>query len=259
MSACAEGETIWSHIFPGARHTVTCLQPAVENTEITLDLDEAQRRRTVWRLDGGAGSDENLRWLLARDYQVLAKGLSGLRAAALARQVTRWDAYAPDKWLGEVAPPVDYGRPVRVFVLRKRKGERLHYSYYVSTLTFSSKKAYLAHYEARGGAEVEQFRDDKDGLHMEARRKRSFTGQAGYILLTDLAHNLLTDFARRGLADSALAELGSKRIVRDLLTFPGRVTWGENELRVDLLSQKQFSQELVMCLLRYLAEPLSGR
>jgi hypothetical protein len=136
------------------------LQPAVENTEITLDLAETQRRRTVWRLDGGAGSDENLRWLRARDYHVLAKGLSGLRAAALARQVTRWDAYAPDKWLGEVAPPVDYGRPVRVFVLRKRKREVLHYGYYVSTLAFSSKKAYLAHYEARGGAEVEQFRDD---------------------------------------------------------------------------------------------------
>jgi hypothetical protein len=117
----------------------------------------------------------------------------------------------------------------------------------------------LAPYEARGGAEVEQFRDDKDGLHMEARRKRSFMGQAGYILLTDLAHNLLTDFARRGLAGSALAEFGLKRIVRDLFTFLGRVTWGENELRVDLLSQKQFSQELVMCLLRYLAEPFAGR
>jgi hypothetical protein len=62
-----------------------------------MDLGESQRRRTIWRLDGGAGSDENLRWLLARGYLMLAKGLSGLRAAALARRVTRWDTYAPDK------------------------------------------------------------------------------------------------------------------------------------------------------------------
>ena len=76
-------------------------------------------------------------------------------------------------------------------------------------------------YDARGGAEVEQFRQDKSGLGLEARRKRSFTGQQGYILLTDLAHNLLTDFAHYGLADSSMAGFGPKRIVRDLLNMPG--------------------------------------
>jgi hypothetical protein len=57
----------------------------------------------------------------------------------------------------------------------------------------------MAKYDARGGAEVEQFRSDKSGLSLEARRKRSFLGQKGYILLTDLAHNLLSDFYHSAL------------------------------------------------------------
>jgi hypothetical protein len=48
-----------------------CLQPAVLAIESSFELAEAQRKRTLYRLDGGSGTDENLRWLLQRGYQVL--------------------------------------------------------------------------------------------------------------------------------------------------------------------------------------------
>ena len=70
-------------------------------------------------------------------------------------------------------------------------------------------------------------------------------------MLTDLAHNLLADFAFYGLMDSSMVGFGSKRIVRDLLNVPGLVTWHENGLQIDLLTQKQFSAELALCLERY--------
>jgi len=54
---------------------------------------------------------------------------------------------------------------------------------------------------------VEQFRNDKSGLSMEARRKHNFLGQKGYILLTDLAHNLLADFYHRVLVGTELSAL----------------------------------------------------
>ncbi len=91
VSAINYRETIWSDLFPGNYHTVQCFQPAVLATETALDLSEQQRKRVVWRMDGGAGSDEQLRWLLGRGYQVLCKGLSNRRADALARDVHRWD------------------------------------------------------------------------------------------------------------------------------------------------------------------------
>ncbi|HHS96346.1 MAG TPA: hypothetical protein ENK08_00365 [Chloroflexi bacterium] len=177
--------------------------------------------------------------------------MSGRRAAALARQVRRWDAYG-DAWLGEVAPPVDYGRPVRVFVKRRRKNGAFHHTYYVSTLSLPSKGHFLALYDDRGGAEVEQFRGDKSGLGLAARRKRRFPAQKGFILLTDLAHNLLADFWHRALVGTRFEGYGLKRIVRDLLAIPGRLVFEAGELRrVELLSQKQFADDLLICLERY--------
>ena len=202
-------------------------------------------------MDGGAGSDEQLRWLLARDYQIIAKGMSNRRANALAQQVRRWDAYG-DIWLGEVAPPVDYGRPIRVFVKRRLKDGKHRHSYYVSSLSLPSKGHFMAFYNGRGGAEIEQFRNDKNGLSMAARRKRGFLAQKGFVLLTDLAHNLLADFHHRGLAGSRFEGYGPKRIVRDLLTMQGHLVFEAGELkRIELLSLKQNARDLLMYLERY--------
>ena len=220
--------------------------------EIALDLAPAQRKRTIWRLDGGSGSDEQFHWLLERDYQVMGKGISNRRAESLAKQVHRWDAYPEATWLGEVEPPTDYGRPVRVFVKRRLKDGVFCHSYYVSTLTQPSKGHFMAYYDRRGGAEVEQFRNDKSGLSLEARRKHSFLGQKGYILLTDLAHNLLADFYHRALIGSCFESFGIKRIVRDLLAVPGRLIFERGTLiRVELLSLNQFAKDLSICLERY--------
>jgi hypothetical protein len=177
--------------------------------------------------------------------------MSNRRAEALARQVSRWDPYQ-DAWLGEVEPPIDYGRPVRVFVKRRLKNNKFSHSYYISTLVLPSKTHFMAAYDARGGAEVEQFRNDKTGLSMEARRKHSFVGQKGYILLTDLAHNLLADFARQALVGSKFEGYGLKRIVRDLLAIPGYLVFDRGKLvRVELLSLKQNTKDLSICLEKY--------
>lgn len=157
-------------------------------------------------------------------------------------------------WLGEVPPPVDYGRPVRVFVKKRLKNGVYLHSYYVSTLTLPSKGLFMACYDDREGAEVEQFRNDKSGLSLEARRKHSFLGQKGYILLTDLAHNLLADFYHQVLVGSPFEDYGPKRIVRDLLATPGRLIFDGSSgklVRVELLSLKQFSKDLAICLERY--------
>lgn len=242
---------MWSDLYPGNRHTVQCFQPAVLGAENALALGPAQRQRTVFRLDGGAGSDEQLVWLLAQGYHVMAKGTSNRRAEALAREVRRWDAY-DQVWLGEVPPPIAYGCPVRVFIKKWRKDGHFHHSYYVSSLTLPSKGLFMAYYDQRGGAEVEQFRNDKSGLNLTARRKRLFLAQKGYLLLTDLAHNLLAEFHHRALVGSRFEGYGPKRIVRDLLQMPGKLTFAHGKLvKLELLSQKQFSQELLLCLEKY--------
>jgi hypothetical protein len=249
-------ETVWSDVFPGNYHTVQCVEPAVLAAENALDLSPRQRKRTVWRLDGGAGSEDQIRWLLQRGYHLLAKGLNNRRSHALAKQVQRWDPYR-DILLGEVPAPAGYPRPVRIFVIRRQEKGKLHHNYYVTTLKLPSKKYFLAAYEARGGAEVEQFRGDKQGLGLSARRKRSLVGQKGYILLTDLAHNLLADFYHQALVGTRFESFGLKRIVRDLLAIPGLLTFEGDQLQqVRLLSLKKFSQDLLICLERYCSTEL---
>ena len=79
VTAVKYRETVWSDLYPGSRHTVNCLQPAVLATESSLELADDQRRRVVWRFDGGAGSDEQVIWLLGRGYHLFGKGLSNRR------------------------------------------------------------------------------------------------------------------------------------------------------------------------------------
>jgi hypothetical protein len=202
-------------------------------------------------MDGGGGSDANFRALLQQGYQIHAKGSSSSRASALAKKVSRWDAYE-NIWLGEVEPTFDLGSPIRVFVQRRKKKGKILHSYFVSTLKLPSKKHFLSLYNDRGGAETEQFREDKNGLAMAVRRKRSLTGQMGYILLTDLAHWLLADFKRHALQETRFENYGLKRITRDLLCMPGTLIFNDKKLvQCKLLSQKQFAPELLECLERY--------
>lgn len=252
INAVAYHETLWSDLFPGNQLTMQCLQQAVLGVESSFELAPEARKRTLYRLDGGSGTDENLRWLLARGYQVLGKGFSGKRAQALAAPVSRGDVYDDQSWLGWVEPTFDLGRPVQVMVKRRLHKGKLKHSYYVTTLSFPSKTAFMDRYNQRGGAEIEQFRADKDGLHLSARRKQCFAGQKALILLTDLAHNLVADFHSRALADSRFADWGLKRIVRDLLAVPGRLYFRLGQLkRIELLATHPYAEELIICLEKY--------
>ncbi|MDQ7069242.1 MAG: hypothetical protein Q9M48_00555 [Rhodobacterales bacterium] len=260
VSSVKYQETLWSGLFPGNVLTMQCLQQAVSNVESSFELAEQQRKRTLYRLDGGSGTDENLRWLLNKGYQILAKGFSGKRAHALADQVSRWDIFDDQSWLGWVEPTFDLGRSIQVVVRRKLHKGHFKHSYYVATPTFSSKRALMIHYNQRGGAEIEQFRNDKSGLHLSARRKQSFQAQLALVLLTDLTHNLLADFRHRGLAGSRFSEWGSKRIVRDLLAIPGRLHYQSGELkRIELLYSHQYADELIICLERYCSGQFDNR
>jgi hypothetical protein len=259
VSAITYHETVWSDLFPGNYLTMQCLQAAVLAVENSFDLGPAERKRTLYRLDGGAGTDENLGQLLARDYQVLAKGFSGKRAKALAAQVQRWDPYEPEAWLGRVTPTFDLGRPIDVLVKKRFHKGKWKHSYYLTTLTFPSKKAFMDSYNLRGGAEVEQFRSDKSGLHLSARRKQCFTAQKALILLTDLTHNLLADFRYHGLANSPFAQWGLKRMVRDLLAVPGRLYFEAGQLkRIELLETHPYAEALIICLERYYSHRFGG-
>lgn len=229
-----------------------CFKPAVLGVESSFDLEPAVRKHVLYRLDGGSGTDENLRWLLQRGYQVIGKGFSGNRANSLARKVARWDTYDSYCQIGRVTPTFELGKPIDVLIARRWKKEQWRHSYYVTTMTFPSKNAFMDKYNQRGEAEIEQFRDDKQGLGLSARRKQSLEAQKSLVLLTDICHNLVSDFRHRGLIDSPFARWGAKRIVRDLIAIPGRLYFDHAQLkRIELLAAHPYADDLIICLQKY--------
>ncbi len=159
---------------------------------------------------------------MGRGYQVSVKGFSGRRAENLAKQVTCWNPYGA-AWLGAVDCPVDFGREVTAWVKRRVEKGQFRHSCYLSTVKLRSLAAQMALYDQRGATEIEQFRNDKQGLHLSARRKHGFLAQKAIILLDDIAHNLLADFQARALRDSPFSGHAAKRIVRDLFAIEGRL------------------------------------
>src|SRR5205807_10170989 len=117
-------EVVVDRLFAGNVQLISALQPLVEAAESTLGLSEAKRARTIVRVDAGAGTLDDLNWLLARGYQVLAKEHSGPRVRRLAKTVTMWvqDPVWSERSFGWVSePPTGYLRPVVRIAVRCRR------------------------------------------------------------------------------------------------------------------------------------------
>lgn len=141
---------------------------------------------------------------------------------------------------------------MQVWVKRRLDGQRFKHSYYLTTLKVHSITQAMILYNQRGAAEVEQFRTDKQGLHLSSRRKQGFGAQKALILLTDLAHNLLADFHHTALIATPFEGFTAKRIVRDLLAIEGNLVWEARVLeRIELHQAHPNAQACLDCLVKY--------
>jgi len=224
-------EVVASLLYPGTQTSLASLQPAVLTLERVLYLDLLRRQRTLIRLDGGFGSDDNLAWLLNRSYQLIAKGYSGKRAAAYARQVRHWIEVRPgEKWVA--LSPVQLAFPVPTQTVAVRwltPKRRWRHALYITTDLNATPVEVVETYDDRGAGEVE-IQTDHMGLLLRRRRKRSFAAQEMLVLLNDLAHNWLAWLHAWVLQDTPFKGFGPKRIIRDLLSIPGEADIVNDEL-----------------------------
>ena len=105
----------------------------------------------------------------------------------------------------------------------------------------------------RGTTEVEIRSDKSGGLGLHLRRKHSFSAQEAWIVLTDVAHNLVAWLQPWMLAGSTFEDFGPKRLVHDLFTIPGQMAFENGRLRrVALLKSHPYADEMRYCLQRLL-------
>jgi hypothetical protein len=229
----------------------------VRATEQLLKLKPSQVARTGWRLDGGFGTDANINWLLARTGQLVTKGYNATRAAAVARrrQADEWHTVGPERWVALVPNGVRYGRRTQGLVLHWLSEQRKdRYALLIHTLLDWPMQDVVHFYDARAQQEV-QIRQDKTGLQLARRRKRAWHAQEAWVILNDLAHNLLAwthDWMWRG---SRFEGYGCLRLVQDVLNGSGHLVFkGDKLQKVALCRSDPFAPEVAECLERLLTE-----
>ena len=206
-------EVVVDRLFAGNVQLIKALQPLVEAAEATLELDEAKRARTIIRVDAGAGTLDDLNWLLARGYEIMAKEYSGPRVLRLAKTVVEWiqDPAWSERSFGWVTePPPGYVRPVRRIAVRCRRQDGT-FAYGVLICSLSAEQvlmllghpksqaadpvavllAYVTFYDLRGGGIETSLKGDKQGLGLTKRNKKRFEAQHMLVLLGSLAHNVV--------------------------------------------------------------------
>ena len=235
-------EVVVDRLFAGNVQLIKALQPLVEAAETTLELDAAKRARTIIRVDAGAGTLDDINWLLARGYEVLAKEYSGQRVLRLAKTVTTWvqDPVWSERSFGWVSePPTGYVRPVQRIAVRCRRQDGT-FAYGVLICSLSAQQvltmlgrpssqaadptavllAYVTFYDQRGGGIETSLKGGKQGLGLTKRNKKRFEAQHMLVLLGSLAHNVVI-WARKWLASPQIQHCGILRMVRDVFHVSG--------------------------------------
>ncbi len=233
-SAPGYGEVIFSELRPGNTNSCEVLKQTLGEVERVLKSSPEKRGRTLVRLDGGFGTEENIEWLCSRGYQFVAKGYGGGRAKKLARSVPEgsWhEGPTSGQQLGMPTAPPRYARKTKTVVRRWSDANGKPYTdYLLSTLIDLSAEEIAKLYDGRAGMESE-IKGDKRGLGIEKRRKKNFHAQEALVLLAQLAHNLIAYFRRRFLEGSGAQKLGVERMVREILALPAEARVGKKRGR----------------------------
>lgn len=166
------------------------------------------------------------------DWQVLTKGKAGQRPPAYARRIveTAWQAVGPARWIAPAVDPYQYVQPTQHLVVRwHTPSDEVKYATLICSILDWSLADVMAHYDQRGACETE-FQADKTGLKLERRRKKQAAAQEALILLTDVAHNLLSWTTPWTGLPRPFAHFGPLRLTEDVLRLPGRLRFQDQRL-----------------------------
>jgi hypothetical protein len=253
-------EIVIERVYAGKMQLSQALPELIEETEQTLELDEAQRQRTILRVDAGGGSVDDVNYALERGYQFHGKDYSASRVKTLMDGV-EWvtDPKDSKRQFGWVTVACDlYVRPVKRIAVRcRKKNGQWRHAVLLSTLApewvldltgqplerlqdpLAVLCAYVYFYDQRGGGVETEIKEDKQGLGTKNRNKKRFEAQQMVVQLEALAHNTLV-WVRRWLSPYCprIRNWGMLRLVRDLGHITGTILFDHaGQIRQIVLNQ----------------------
>jgi hypothetical protein len=249
-------ENLLSIAYPGNRHGYEHFKPALNQLLSHWHWSREQRRQIIMRSDAEQGTDENVSYTLWQGFQVLMKAYSGRRTQAWVERTpdNLWqaDPSVKQRWIAPAPVKLRLGRRLDAYLLRWL--DTKNKPVYATLLTTLRVPIFTqwAWYDGRGAAEVE-VRSDKSGLSLPQRRKHTLDAQEAWIILTDVAHNLLAWLRPWMLVGSSFEAFGPKRLVDDLLNIPGQLFFeGDRLTKVALWQKHPYAPEIRFCLQKLL-------
>jgi len=245
-------ENLLSVAYPGNRHGYEYLKPALRELLGQWPWSRDQCHQIIVRSDAEQGTNANVSYVLWLGFQVLMKAYSGRRTQAWVKRTPAeaWqaDPTGTQRWLAPTPVKLRLGRCLDSYLLRWLDAKQKFA--YATLLTTLPEPAFTQWevYHGRGGAETE-IRADKSGLQLHQRRKHTLDAQEAWIVLTDVAHNLLAWLRPWMLVGSTFESFGPKRVVYDLLNIPGQLVFVDGRLaKVALWETHPYAREMRLCL-----------
>ncbi len=211
--ASAYDEIVVQRLDPGKKQLSQSFCELVELAAPAVGLHRhpQRRRMTLLRSDAGAGTARQINWALERGYQVLTNLKNYQRTRKLIQSVATWypDPKVAGRSVGWIEQPHPFaGPPLQIAIQSQQEGEKPTQPGLVvslpqveivsmlgATVRYPLDPAQVAlavaHlYDLRGGGAETQNCQDKQGLGLTKRNKKSFAAQEMLVLLAELAHNL---------------------------------------------------------------------
>jgi Transposase DDE domain len=222
------GITLGLRLDSGNTHCAVRFREMVELSEDHCP-SSCVRRRVVYRVDGGYGSQPQIRWMVATDRLVVAK--------ATTTRPQKWaDKVAPEGWQrvdGSVrVAEVEGGPHVRAVVCEVTPSlseKRVEYSVLLTNLSATEFDAPSLWHLYSGRQSIEAFFKMGRGVYgLGNLRSRSFRAIYAFLWLVFITHNLLQWVKGALFGGTPLAEIGTRELVERVARIPA---WRERTLR----------------------------
>lgn len=189
---------------------------------------------------------------------MLSTPKSSRRASLIASQINVWHPLNDQKWVATVPKPLchRYYRRTQTAVLGWYNTTRHGFKHALLVCSLLGLDLFeISHlYDERARIETE-IKADQGGLLLPKRRKKQFEAQEALVLLTDLAHNILTWSRDFWAPESKIGDLGIYGIVNRIVTIPGKLTFRDGKLvKARLQATPPLAKPVISCLLRLLRD-----
>ena len=224
---------------------VHCSTRLRELVELSAARVGEARRQAVFRIDGGYGTQPQIKWLLATDRLFIAK--------AAVRKAAKWAARVrPADWqlvrgaAGVRVAEVAAGNGVRGIVCEvSTPSGTTEYSVLLTNLAAEFDAVHLWRLSSERQTIEAFFKVGRNVYGMDNLRSREFKAIYGFLWLVFIGHNLLQWVKQELFAESGLASIGTREMVEKLGRIPARRERTASGWRLHLPAQQVLARLFV--------------